>query len=73
MVCFPEIATTDGGPQDVVGLVVRDRPQGWSVEFIPLHGPIVVISEVIYSGKCTFLVVTYSLSCDVINPEFHSP
>ena len=42
MLCLPEFTTDTEGAQGGVGLVVRERPQGWSVDLIRFHGTKVV-------------------------------
>ena len=53
-----KITTAAVDAQGGVGLVVRDRPQGWSKESTRFHGPIMVICEVI-TNKKTPLTGTY--------------
>ena len=59
MVCFPAISKTTGGVQGVVGLVVRERPQGWSLDLTRLHRPNLVSCKVISGVKRTPLVGAY--------------
>ena len=59
VVCFPAITTTTGGVQEGVGLVVQDRPQGWSIESTPFHRPKVVICEVFTGVKHSPLIGAY--------------
>ena len=43
VVCSLETTTEAGGVQGGVGLVVQERPNGWSVELTRFHGLNVVI------------------------------
>ena len=56
VVCSPEITTTSGGAQGVVLLVVKDRPQIFSVELTRFHKINMVSCEVVSRGKRTPLV-----------------
>ena len=61
MVCYPTVIMAIDGAQGGVGLVVREWPQGWSVELTRFHGPNVVSCEVISGGKQNPLVRAYLL------------
>ena len=61
VVCSPYIATTTGGAQRGVILVIRDRPQGWSMELKRFHGTDVVRYKFVSRGKRTSLVGAYLL------------
>ena len=41
--CSKAITTADGNAQGGLGMVVRDRPQGWSIESTRFHWENVVI------------------------------
>ena len=49
------MAAADGA-QGGVGLVVRDRPQGWSIELMRFHRPTVVRCKVVTGSKRTLLI-----------------
>ena len=49
-VCYQEVGTAAGGVQGGVGLVLRERPDGWSVELTRFHRPIVASCEIMSVG-----------------------
>ena len=53
------VVTTPGGSQGGVGLVVRESPEGWSVESTCFHGPNVVIYEILSDGQRTSSIGAY--------------
>ena len=61
MVCFPAVSTETGGAEGVVGLVVRERPHGWSVELMRFRRTNVASYKVISGGKRNQLVEAYLL------------
>ena len=50
IVCSQEVGTAAGGEQGWVGLILRERPEGWIFESTCFHWPNVVICEIV-SGK----------------------
>ena len=59
MVCSLITTTASGGVQGEVVLVIRDRPQGCSVESIRFHGPNMVSCKVVTEGKWIPIIGTY--------------
>ena len=45
VVCSPGVTTDTSGAQGVVGLVIREQPQGWSVDSMRFYVPNVVTCE----------------------------
>ena len=56
VVCLPMSTTAVDGAQGGVCLVVRDQPQGWSVELTRFHGMNVLSYEVIANVKRTPII-----------------
>ena len=56
VVYLPVFTTDAGGLKRGVGLVVRDQPQGWSIELMRFQGLKVVRFEVVASGKRNLLI-----------------
>ena len=52
MVCSQAIMTAYRDVQGLVGMIVQDRPHGWSIELERFHGTNVVSYKVV-TGKCT--------------------
>ena len=50
-----------GGAQGGVDLVVRERPEGWSVELTRFHGKNIVRCEIMSGGQRTPLIGAYLL------------
>ena len=59
VVCLPEITEDAGRAQGGVGLVVQDRPKGWSAKSTRYNEPNVVSCEVVEIGKWTPLIGVY--------------
>ena len=57
--CSQVAGTEAGGAQGGVGLVVRERPEGWSVESMHFHGTNMVICEIFSSGQQTLIIRAY--------------
>ena len=56
VVCLPVSSKDDGGVQGWSYLVVQERPKGWSMELMLLHGPNMVSCKFIYSVQMTLLI-----------------
>ena len=56
VVCLPAATTASGGEQGGVGIVVQERPKGWSVESTRFHGSNMVSCEVISGGQMNPLI-----------------
>ena len=59
MLCSAAIPSSDGGAQGGVGLVIRERPNGWGIESTCLHGLNVVSFYVVTSHTRTPLIRMY--------------
>ena len=51
IVCSQAVGTVAGGVQGGVGLVMRERPEGWSIESTRFHGTNVVRCEIVSGTK----------------------
>ena len=54
--CYQEVDATTRGAQGGVGIVERDRMDGWSVDSTRFHRPNVVNCEIVSGGKWTPLI-----------------
>ena len=59
IVCSPARPASSGGAQGGVGLLLWDRPTGWSLESTSFHGTNVVICDVITGTSRTPIVGAY--------------
>ena len=56
MTCLAERPTSAGGVQGSVGMVTRERPNGWGIESMRYHGPDLVICKIVTGTTRTPLV-----------------